>query len=71
MTPGVAGRERTTTGRKKIAAAIQQFSWRNYSQAPTIIAGSVPDTHGVSQKKSLFGANLKYSGPLFWNVKRA
>jgi peptide/nickel transport system substrate-binding protein len=52
-------------GRKKIAAAIQL---ENYSQAPTISLGQfqIPTAY----RKSLSG-KLQYSGPLFWNVKRA
>ena len=52
-------------GRKKIAAAIQL---ENYAQAPTISLGQfqIPTAY----RKSLSG-KLEYSGPLFWNVKRA
>jgi peptide/nickel transport system substrate-binding protein len=52
-------------GRKKIAAAIQL---ENYSQVPSITLGQfqIPTAH----RKSLAG-KLEYTGPLFWNVKRA
>jgi hypothetical protein len=40
----------------------------NYAQAPTISLGQfqIPTAY----RKSLSG-KLEYSGPLFWNVKRA
>ena len=52
-------------GRKKIAAAIQL---ENYSQVPSITLGQfqIPTAY----RKSLAG-KLEYTGPLFWNVKRA
>ncbi len=51
--------------RKKIAAAIQV---ENYTQVPTITLGQfqIPTAY----RKSLTG-KLEYSGPLFWNIKRA
>lgn len=51
--------------RKKIAAAIQL---ENYSQVPTITLGQfqIPTAY----RKSLTG-KLEYSGPLFWNIRRA
>ena len=51
--------------RKKIAAAIQV---ENYAQAATITLRQfqIPTAY----RKSLAG-KLEYSGPLFWNVRRA
>ena len=51
--------------RKKIAAAIQL---ENYAQVPTVTLGQfqIPTAY----RKSLAG-KLEFTGPLFWNVKRA
>ena len=51
--------------RKKIAAAIQL---ENYAQVPTVTLGQfqIPTAY----RKSLIG-KLEFTGPLFWNVKRA
>jgi peptide/nickel transport system substrate-binding protein len=51
--------------RKKIAAMIQL---ENYRQAPTVTLGQfqIPTAYN----KSLTG-KLEYTGPLFWNVRRA
>lgn len=52
-------------GRKAIAAAIQL---ENYSRVPTINLGQfqIPTAY----RKTLTG-KLEYTGPLFWNIKRA
>src|SRR5216684_1119834 len=51
--------------RKKFAAAIQL---ENYTQVPTVTLGQfqIPTAY----RKSLAG-KLEFTGPLFWNVKRA
>src|SRR5262249_5620753 len=51
--------------RKKIAAAIQL---ENYTRVPTVTLGQfqIPTAY----RKSLAG-KLEFTGPLFWNVKRA
>src|SRR5690242_16301788 len=51
--------------RKKIAAAIQV---ENYTQVPTVTLGQfqIPTAY----RKSLAG-KLEFTGPLFWNVRRA
>ncbi len=51
--------------RKKIAAAIQL---ENYSQAPTITLGQfqIPTAYNSSLE-----GKLEYTGPLFWNIRRA
>ena len=51
--------------RKKIAAAIQL---ENYAQVPTVTLGQfqIPTAY----RKSLAG-KLEFTGPLFWNLKRA
>ena len=52
-------------GRMKIAAAIQL---ENYTQVPTVTLGQfqIPTAY----RKSLTG-KLEFTGPVFWNVKRA
>ena len=52
-------------GRKKVAAEIQQ---ENFSQVPTVTLGQfqIPTAY----RKSLQG-RLEFTGPVFWNVKRA
>ena len=51
--------------RKNIAAAIQL---ENYAQVPTVTLGQfqIPTAY----RKSLTG-KLEFTGPLFWNVRRA
>jgi peptide/nickel transport system substrate-binding protein len=51
--------------RKRIAAVIQL---ENYTQVPTVTLGQfqIPTAY----RKSLVG-KLEFTGPLFWNVKRA
>jgi peptide/nickel transport system substrate-binding protein len=52
-------------GRKKVAMAIQM---ENYAQAPTVTLGQfqIPTAYRDSLRDK-----LEFTGPLFWNVKRA